>query len=268
MDEIAFGGEVTGPCGCELFQIATGCEGREVGTRPLPIDGRIEWRQLGRDGVGAFFGGAPEGRRPADCDQKQHRRREGVNSHGRILGEPPIRASPGALEIGRNLVYWFAMEFGRHIEAAKAFLVLDMTDEALEELSCAGSAHGSDPELLELKATIFMRRKDWVSALRILEFLCRALPFSGDHFLHCAFCLHELKRTHEARKRLLSGPSTLRKSPLFHYNLACYEAQLGDLEASRLSLDRAILLDESFKAIALKDADLAPLKLEPGISEP
>lgn len=167
---------------------------------------------------------------------------------------------------GGWLVIWYiplAVESGRHIEAAKAFLVLDMTDEALEELSLASAGHGNDPEVLGLKAAILMRRKDWTAALRILEFLCRALPFSGDQFLHAAFCLHELKRTGDARQKLLSGPSNLRKNPLFHYNLACYEAQLGDLDASRLSLERAVLLDESFKAIALKDEDLAPLGLRP-----
>ncbi|HPA17719.1 MAG TPA: hypothetical protein PLU30_08215 [Verrucomicrobiae bacterium] len=155
------------------------------------------------------------------------------------------------------------MELGRHIEAAKAFLMLDMADAALEELDSAGAAHGNDPDVLELKATILMRRKDWLSALRILDFLCRALPFSGDHFLHAAYCLHELKRTQEAKERLLSGPATLKKRALFHYNLACYEAQLGDLDSSRLALDRAIVLDDSFKVIALQDADLAPLKLVP-----
>ncbi|MCC6356288.1 MAG: hypothetical protein IT577_20575 [Verrucomicrobiae bacterium] len=152
------------------------------------------------------------------------------------------------------------MELGRHIEAARAFLMLDMGDDALEELEAAGAAHRNDPDVLELKAAILMRRKDWASALRILEFLCRALPFSGDHFMHAAFCLHEMRRTREAKERLLAGPSTLKKRALYHYNLACYEAQLGDLPAARLALDRAFAMDDSFRAVAREDRDLAPLR--------
>lgn len=153
------------------------------------------------------------------------------------------------------------MELGRHIEAARGFLALDMADDALEELQSAGVRHRHDPDVLELKAAILMRRKDWASALRILEFLCRALPFSGDHFMHAAFCLHELKRTKEAKERLISGPATLKKRALFHYNLACYEAQLGDLDSARLALDRALAMDDSFRAVAREDSDLEPLRL-------
>lgn len=152
------------------------------------------------------------------------------------------------------------MELGRHIEAARGFLALDMADDALQELASAGARHANDPDVLELKAAILMRRKDFASALKILDFLCRALPFSGDYFMHAAFCLHELKRTQEAKDRLLGAPKTLRKRALYHYNLACYEAQLGALDSARLALDRAVTMDESFRDIAREDPDLAPLR--------
>lgn len=155
------------------------------------------------------------------------------------------------------------MELGRHIEAARGFLALDMPDDALEELASAGPLHANDPDVLELKASILMRKKDWASALKILEFLCRALPFSGENFMHAAFCLHELGRTRDAKDRLLGAPKSLRKRALFHYNLACYEAQLGALDSARLALDRALTLDDSFHDIAREDPDLAPLHLPP-----
>jgi hypothetical protein len=46
-----------------------------------------------------------------------------------------------------------------------------------------------------------------------------------------------------------------------HYNLACYECQLGRLEQARAWLDKAFALGnvKTLKTVALEDPDLAPL---------
>ena len=43
------------------------------------------------------------------------------------------------------------------------------------------------------------------------------------------------------------------------FNLACYEAQLGELDKARSYLARAIKLDDKFRLMALEDADLEPI---------
>lgn len=43
---------------------------------------------------------------------------------------------------------------------------------------------------------------------------------------------------------------------LLHYNLACYECLLGDIEVARARLKHAIRLDERLKAKALDEEDL------------
>jgi len=42
----------------------------------------------------------------------------------------------------------------------------------------------------------------------------------------------------------------------FHYNLACYECQLGNLEAAKYRLQRAFELEPQFRVVALDDEDL------------
>ena len=46
---------------------------------------------------------------------------------------------------------------------------------------------------------------------------------------------------------------------IFHYNLACYECQLGDLEKAKESLNQAFKLEPQFRVAALDDEDLRPL---------
>ena len=46
---------------------------------------------------------------------------------------------------------------------------------------------------------------------------------------------------------------------VFHYNLACYECQLGNLEAAKERLALAFRLEPGFRVAALEDRDLEPL---------
>jgi hypothetical protein len=52
--------------------------------------------------------------------------------------------------------------------------------------------------------------------------------------------------------------------PLIHFNLACYAAQTGNLEAARERLGRAISLSHKIRLLALADPDLEPLWAELG----
>jgi hypothetical protein len=46
---------------------------------------------------------------------------------------------------------------------------------------------------------------------------------------------------------------------LIHYNLACYECQLGNLGDAKALLQRAFALDDSLSRNAIDDEDLKPL---------
>lgn len=46
---------------------------------------------------------------------------------------------------------------------------------------------------------------------------------------------------------------------IFHYNLACYICQLGELKKAKVCLHRAFKLDPGLRVMALDDDDLKPL---------
>jgi len=58
---------------------------------------------------------------------------------------------------------------------------------------------------------------------------------------------------------LLSGPQTLRERSIFFYNVACYQARLGQLETALQTLRKCFDLDPSLRKSARRDHDLEPL---------
>ncbi len=152
------------------------------------------------------------------------------------------------------------MDREQRLEAAQGYLMLGMLTVALDELSHLPKEDWFRPEALSLQITILMKMQSWENALKLLDPLTKLAPEVEEYHLHAAYCLHELKRTEEAKTCLLTGPETLLHNALFHYNLACYETHLGDVTTAKLCLKRCFELDKSYYPVALKDSDLTPLR--------
>jgi Flp pilus assembly protein TadD len=60
---------------------------------------------------------------------------------------------------------------------------------------------------------------------------------------------------------LIQAQRTFPKEQIIAYNLACYDCQLGDLNAARSWLEKACALGDArkIKHMALQDPDLEPL---------
>lgn len=152
------------------------------------------------------------------------------------------------------------MTFQQRLNAAIGYLNLDLPDEALAELDGMDAADRVRPETGALRTAVLIKRRDWEGALALAISLCKATPLHPSPYLDAAFCLHELKRTREARDLLAHGPATLRQNGIFFYNMACYEAQLGNLGPARDYLAQAVQLDDRYRSMALHDPDLGPLR--------
>ena len=148
----------------------------------------------------------------------------------------------------------------RTLLAAQGYSELGMFDEALKELDSLPDEVAEYGTVVELRTVILMQARRWKPALTASRALCRAAPEKTSGFIHAAFCLHELGRTIEARDTLLAGPQVLHAEPTFHYNLACYECALGNLDIARMHLEKSFELDKKFRDFARSDPDLAPLR--------
>lgn len=154
------------------------------------------------------------------------------------------------------------MKEERHITAALGYLELGMFEEAVEELHCLPAERLGHPGILQLESTIQIRGEQYEQALEISTHLCQVSPDNPMPWLDRAFCLHELKRTEEAKACLLNGPECLKQEATYYYNLGCYEAQLGSLDRARHYLEQAVRMDANFLITSKTDPDLAPLYVD------
>ena len=143
--------------------------------------------------------------------------------------------------------------------AAQGYFELGMLEDAMAELDSLPAAMQGTGDVLQMRLFGFMRVRRWEDALEISRTLVRMLPKETIGYIHAAFCLHELRRTAEAKSLLLSGPSALLNEATYHYNLGCYDAVLGNIEEAQAHLRVSFRLDKKFREFARTDPDLKPV---------
>ena len=148
----------------------------------------------------------------------------------------------------------------RTLLAAQGYSELGMVDDALAELDRLPATVERHSTVVELRLVILMQARRWSHALQVSRELCAIVPEKTMGYIHAAFCLHELGNTVEARDMLLGGPTALHQEPTYHYNLACYECRLGNLDLAQAHLDRCFLLDKKYRDFARTDPDLEVLR--------
>ncbi len=152
----------------------------------------------------------------------------------------------------------------RLLLAAQGYSELGLPDLALDELELLPEHVRDSPIGIESRLSVLMQARRWKQALPIGRELCRIAPDKTAGFIHAAFCLHELGKSRDALALLTSGPPALKSEPTYHYNLACYEAALGNIEQARAHLNVSFAMDKSLKDFARTDPDLKALGLKEG----
>lgn len=147
----------------------------------------------------------------------------------------------------------------RVMRSALGWLELGLPEEALSELASLSARDRMRRHALELRLIAEMESGRWNAAADTGRLLCMKEPKEARFFIHAAYCLHETGDTLAAHDWLLRGPATLIEDPLFHYNIACYLAVLGDRKRAESHLERAFEMDASLRVSAQEDTDLAAL---------
>lgn len=146
--------------------------------------------------------------------------------------------------------------------AAEGYLQLQMAEEALQELENLSGKEAHSLRSLELQLAAFMMMGEWSTGAKLAMQLCRMSPQQHSYFLHAGYCLHECGDTLLARSVLESGPLSLQSDALYHYNMGCYCAVLGELDQARTFVLESFEMDPELRKQAASDDDLKGLMLE------
>lgn len=152
-------------------------------------------------------------------------------------------------------------EFGtrRALEAADGYLYLGMPKEALNEIEAIQGDDRNEAAVMLVHARILLHQKKWRDAEKLAASAAVVHPEREEFTVQRAFALHQLQEGEKAMTVLDSAPEWIRKTGILHYNLACYEAQLGDLSTARQCIRVACQMNKAMKKNAAMDPDLRAL---------
>ncbi len=149
--------------------------------------------------------------------------------------------------------------FLRHLIAAFAWLELSAPKEAWTELEEIAPEDRHRIEVVVLRMQILQTLKRRETGAILGQGALGHYPDCGALYLITAYCMRRHESLEAAKAVLLSGEHVLREEALWHFNLACYECQLGNIEPAKERLQETFRIDPKMRKQALEDEDLEPL---------
>ena len=147
----------------------------------------------------------------------------------------------------------------RHLTAAHGYVELGMLHEANEELEHIDADVRHVPEVLATRVLIYHGLEKWELLQVVAKKLADCDPEEPQWAISLAYATRRADSIPAAKSILLEAVARHPNEAMFHFNLACYACQLGDLDAAKEFLARAISLDKRLRGTALNDEDLEPL---------
>ena len=157
------------------------------------------------------------------------------------------------------------VETRRRVQYAQGYVALGLMAEAEAELDGIAAEDRKRAEVKSVRVDLHLAARQWRKVVIVASELARAHPEVENAWIGWAYALRELNRVDEAKGVLLQAePRHGEASAVLHYNLACYDALLGELASARKRLARACAMDGQFKVAAQDDPDLEALRAEEG----
>ena len=150
-------------------------------------------------------------------------------------------------------------ETQRALNAADGYLYFNMLDEALSELGAIPSIEQGQAAVMLARIRLLLHKREWRSAEALSAHGSGLHPDEGEFTVQRAFALHQMDKGEKAEQVLLAAPDWIRRTGILHYNLACYEARLGDITTAKQCIDAAIQINAGIKKSARVDPDLQSL---------
>jgi lipopolysaccharide biosynthesis regulator YciM len=147
----------------------------------------------------------------------------------------------------------------RILQTAEGYLELGMLDHAALELEHLEPEARTRGDVLTIRCRLFMAAQQWEAMRDVARHLVSMNTMNVQHWIWAAWATRRAENISAARVILQKAKAAHPDDPMIDYNLACYSCQLGEIEEARILLKNAIMANEAFKMMALKDPDLEPL---------
>ena len=146
--------------------------------------------------------------------------------------------------------------FDRVLKAAEGYFQLYMWQDAWDELEELDPKYRHLQPVITLRVLILNNLEKWEEAAIIGKGALRQYREFGPLYLATADALRNSAGAGEAKAVLVRGEPFLKDEGVFHFLLACYECQLGDMDAAKRELKTSFNLDARLRERMLHEPDL------------
>jgi tetratricopeptide (TPR) repeat protein len=146
----------------------------------------------------------------------------------------------------------------QHLRCACGYIELGMFEEAQAELEEIDPFCRHLPEVLASRIPLYRALEKWDLMAIVAKKLTEWNPEQPEHFVAWAYATRRAESIHQARAILTRAAELHPDDAAIQFNLARYEAQLGNLDRAKDHLSRATKIDAKFSMMALDDPHLEP----------
>ncbi len=134
-----------------------------------------------------------------------------------------------------------------------------MFEEASAELEEIDPFCRHLPEVLLTRVAIYQGLKKWELMAVVAKKLVEWNPGEPGHFIDLAYATRRAESIGAAHAILKRAEGQHPNDATIQFNLACYEAQMGNLDQAKVNPGRATRIDSKCRLMALEDPDLETL---------
>jgi len=172
----------------------------------------------------------------------------------RIRRQAILREASGYIELGELLV---------QPDGPVPLSAEKLLNRALAMLATLPEPTRSTPVAKLLEGEALRASGRWEESLAALRLVAEQEPKRLESWLGMGWCLKRLGRLDEAIAALGQGLAASPREPILLYNLACYHALAGRVQAAIEHLTNAISLDDRYRDLTLAERDFDPIRKDP-----
>jgi tetratricopeptide (TPR) repeat protein len=153
---------------------------------------------------------------------------------------------------------WRQMQ--RRLEAARGYLLLNMPDQALEELNEIDDPDAAAFEWNLLRGEALRERKDYRAAIKAYQRAQAAQPDELEVLMGLAWCYKRTDQLLKSIDMMHQAYLSHREEPIVLYNLACYYSLAGNKDQALSWLGRALRMNPELRNLIANETDFDPLR--------
>jgi len=151
----------------------------------------------------------------------------------------------------------------RHLEAARGYLMLNMADHALRELTQVDDHPDYQFDREQLRGEACRVKKDYGTALKAFEHALDEDPEDISVMLAMAWCYKRTDRLADAIEVTEKAYQAHPDEAIVLYNLSCYYSLAGDKDQALTWLGRALRMQGELRQLISDETDFDPMRNDP-----